>query len=293
LRKTGAILKIVCISVFLTPVFCSVYAAKPLLKNSTEIRAFCGSASKPALEELTGIFEEKTGIRVVLYFSGSGTALSQMKLSGKGDIYIPGSPDYMAEAADAGIIDKRTTRTIAYLIPALLVRGGNPKNIEKLEDLTEPGLRVAIANPDSVVIGKYAVEILEKSGLLGAIGKNIVTFTESASKAASLLPLNAVDAVIGWRVFGIFNSDIDLVLLPPDQIPRISYIPAAVSSTCLNPDAAGAFIEFLTGDEGREVFNRWGYITTRESALKFSPEAEIGGVYRIQEQLTPLQGQVK
>jgi molybdate transport system substrate-binding protein len=273
-----------------TIAFYSVYASKPFSKDTTEIRAFCGSASKPALEEIGRIFQERTGIRVVLYFSGSGTALSQMKLSGKGDLYIPGSPDYMAKAVEEGIIDKKTTRIIAYLIPALLVRHGNPKFIEKLEDLTKPGMRVAIANPDSVVIGQYAVEILEKNGLLGSIGKNVVTFTESASKAASLIPLNTVDAVIGWRVFGIFNADNHLVLLAPDQIPRISYIPAAVSSSSANPKAASAFIDFLTGEEGQEVFNRWGYITSKESALKFSPQAVIGGKYRIQNNLTSLPG---
>jgi len=271
------------LSIF-TSVFFSGYAQKPYSGGITEIRAFCGSASKPALEESAVIFEEKTGIRVVLYFSGSGTALSQMKLSRKGDLYIPGSPEYMARAAKEGIIDKKTTRAIAYLIPALLVRKGNPQNIQKLTDLAKPGVRVAIANPESVVIGLYAVEILETNGLLGAVGKNIVTLSESASKAASLIPLNTVDAVIGWRVFGIWSPDNQLVLLPPDQIPRIAYIPAAVSSFSKNTEAANAFIEFLTGEEGQEIFTRWGYITSEESALKFSPKAVVGGEYRLPEQ---------
>lgn len=280
------------VSIF-TSVFYSGYAEKPFLGDITEIRAFCGSGSKPALEESAGIFGEKTGRRVVLYFSGSGTALSQMKLSGKGDLYIPGSPEYMTRAAKEGIIDKKTTRIIAYLIPALLVRKDNPHNIQKLTDLAKPGMRVAIANPESVVIGLYAVEILEKNGLLEAVGKNIVTLSESASKAASLIPLNAVDAVIGWRVFGIWGPDNQLVLLSPDQIPRIAYLAAAVSSSSKNPDAANAFIEFLTGEEGQEIFTRWGYITSEESALKFSPEAAVGGEYRLPENLSSLLGSTK
>jgi molybdate transport system substrate-binding protein len=269
------------------------YTDKPFSGDSTEIRAFCGSASKPALEECADIFEEKTGFKVVLYFSGSGTALSQIKLSGKGDLYIPGSPEYMARAAKDGIIDKKTTKIIAYLIPALLVRKDNPYNIQELTDLAKPGIRVAIANPESVVIGLYAVEILEKNGLFDTVGKNIVTFSESASKVASLIPLNTVDAVIGWRVFGIWGRDNQLVLLTPDQIPRIAYIPAAVSSFSENPDTANAFIEFLTGEEGQDIFARWGYITSKESALKFSPEAVIGGEYRLPENLSSIQSSAK
>lgn len=61
----------------------------------TRISAFCGAASKPAMEEAAEIFEEKTGIKVDLHFSGSGTTLSQTKISRRGDLYIPGTPDYM------------------------------------------------------------------------------------------------------------------------------------------------------------------------------------------------------
>jgi ABC-type molybdate transport system substrate-binding protein len=40
------------------------------------ITAFCGSASKPAMEEAASQFEQQTGIRVDLHFSGPGTVLS-------------------------------------------------------------------------------------------------------------------------------------------------------------------------------------------------------------------------
>jgi ABC-type molybdate transport system substrate-binding protein len=38
--------------------------------------AFCGSASKPGMEEAAVQFEQKTGIRIDLHFSGSGTVFS-------------------------------------------------------------------------------------------------------------------------------------------------------------------------------------------------------------------------
>ena len=44
------------------------------------ITAFCGSASKPAMEEAAQAFTERTGIEVLLNFSGSGTMLAQMKV---------------------------------------------------------------------------------------------------------------------------------------------------------------------------------------------------------------------
>ena len=253
------------------------------------ITAFCGSASKPAMEEAAGAFEEKTGIRVDLHFSGSGTMLSQMKMSRRGDLYIPGSPDYMAKAEREGIVDPEMVKIIAYLVIAIDVQHGNPKDIRTLSDLARPGIRVGIGNPEAVCVGLYAVEVLERSGLLKDVRKNIVTHAPSCSGTASLLAMKKVDAVIGWRVFSKWNPDkIDAVFLKPDQVPRLAYIPAAISTYSRDRKSAQEFIDFLTSPEGQEIFAKWGYIATEEKVRTFAPNAKIGGEYRLPEDYRPL-----
>ena len=69
--------------------------------SSKRILVFAGAASKPATEDTVKIFKEKTGIAVDVIFGGSGFVLSQMKLAKKGDIYFPGSSDFM-EMAERG-----------------------------------------------------------------------------------------------------------------------------------------------------------------------------------------------
>ncbi len=71
------------------------------------ITAFVGSASKPPMEEAAALFETRTGIKVYLNLGGSGTLLSQMKLGKTGDLYIPGSPDYMVKAERDGVVAPR------------------------------------------------------------------------------------------------------------------------------------------------------------------------------------------
>ena len=253
------------------------------------IAAFCGSASKPAMEEAAAAFEEKTGIRVDLHFSGSGTMLSQMKMSRRGDLYIPGSPDYMARAEREGIVDPETVKIIAYLVIAIDVQHGNSKEIRTLSDLARPGIRVGIGNPEAVCVGLYAVEVLERSGLLKDVQKNIVTHAPSCSGTASLLAMKKVDAIIGWRVFSKWNPDkIDAVFLKPDQVPRLAYIPAAISTYSQDRGSAQKFIDFLTSPEGQEIFAKWGYIATEEKVRTFAPNAKIGGEYRLPEDYRPL-----
>lgn len=252
-------------------------------EKKVEILAFCGSASKPAMEECAKLFEEKSGIRVVLYFSGSGEMLSQMKMSKRGDIYIPGSPDYMVKAVNDGVVDvNQNVEIIAYLVPAILVQKGNPKNIQGLYDLSKEGIRVAIGNPESVCVGLYAYEILERGGLLNKVSKNIVTLGGSCSMTAALIPMKAVDAIMGWEVFAKWNSETTVVIfLKPDQVPRLAYIPAAISTFSEHPKEAKQFIEFLKCLEGQQIFTKWGYLSTEKEARKFAPGASIGGEYKL------------
>jgi len=253
------------------------------------ITAFCGSASKPAMEEGAEVFEQKTGIKVYLNFSGSGTMLSQMKLSRSGDLYIPGSPDYMVKAEDEDIVEPESVKIISYLIPAILVQYGNPKNIQSLSDVARPGIEVGIANPESVSIGLYAYEILEYNNLLPEVGGNIVTYGESYSKIVSLVALKAVDAIIGWRVFSEWQPEtIEVVYLKPEQIPRLAYIPGAVSTFTQDRDSAQRFLDFLVSPAGQEIFSKWGYIATESEARKFAPNAEIGGEYELPKTYEPL-----
>lgn len=259
--------------------------------KSETITAFCGSASKPAMEEAARVFEERTGIRVYLNFGGSGVVLSQMKLSKSGDLFIPGSPDYMHKAKTGGVVYPETEKIIAYLIPAILVQEDNPKDIQELSDLVRPDVKVGIANPESVCIGLYAYEILEYNKLIEKIQKagTIVTYAESCSKTATLIALKLVDAILGWRVFSIWHPDrIDVVYLKPEQIPRLSYIPGAISTFTKNKENAQKFLDFLTSPEAQKIFVKWGYIATEGGARKFAPNAEIGGEYKLPSTYKPL-----
>ncbi len=254
----------------------AAYGATVIQPKEKTIVAFCGSASKPVLEDAAKTFEEKSGMKIELHFGGSGTMMSQMKISKTGDLYIPGSDDYMERAIKYGLVDLETVKVLAYLIPVIIVREGNPENITCLEDLSKPGIKVGIGDPESVCVGEYAVTILEYNNLTDEVEENIVVYAESCSKTASLIMTGSVDAIIGWHVFTNWNPDkSDLVLIRPEGIPKISSIPGAVSTYSENREEAIEFLDFLTSQEGQEIFAKYGYIATLEDARTFAPLAEV------------------
>ena len=153
-------IKKISFSIFIFLIFVSIQNAYPSPKR---IMIFAGAASKPATEETVRIFQERFGIPVDVIFGGSGFVLSQMKLTKRGDLYFPGSSDFMEVAKREGLVFPDSEKVVVYLVPAINVQKGNPKGIHTIKDLTKEGVRVAIANPETVCVGTYAVEIVEKN----------------------------------------------------------------------------------------------------------------------------------
>ena len=250
-----------------------------------ELEFFAGSASKPATQELVQLFEAETGHTVQVHFGSSGNLLSQMKIAKRGDVYFPGSPDFMKLAVDGEVVPRDTEKIVTYLIPAINVQKGNPKRIGSLADLAKEDMRVSIGNPHHVCVGLYAVEILEEADLAEQVRPRIRGYTESCAKTANIVAMKGVDAILGWRVFQHWNPErIETIMLRPEQIVRISYMPIAVSTYSRNPELARQLIDYFCSEKGKQVFEKWGYITREEEARAFAPGARIGGEYPLSEQ---------
>src|SRR4030042_1715503 len=204
---------------------------------SKRILVFAGAASKPATEEGAQIFKEISGIPVDVVFGGSGFILSQMKLTRRGDLYFPGSSDFMELAKKEGLVFPESEKILVYLIPAINVQKGNPKKIYSLKDLSKKGIRVAIANPEMVCVGTYAVEIIET------------------------------------------------IYLKPEEIPRIGYIPIAISKFTQDKISAQKFIDFLLSSQGKTIFRKYHYSMDPQEARRFTkPDTPIGGEYSLPEE---------
>lgn len=254
--------------------------------SEERLLAFVGSASKPPTEEVAELFYKKTGVRVDLVFGGSGFVLSQMILGKKGDLYFPGSSDFMETAKKKGVVYPETEKYVVYLVNSINVRRGNPKNIKTLYDLAKPGLKVAIADPENVCVGLYAVEIIEKNFTpeqKESFRKNLINYTESCEKTATAVSLKAVDAVIGWRVFEHWDPErVETIPLKQKEILRIGYIPIAISTYTKNRALAQKFIDFLGTEEAKNVYRKYKYFMSPEEATYWIGGSKpVGGEYNL------------
>lgn len=238
--------------------------------NTKEIFVFAAGGTKPAIDEAALLFEQNTGIRVLVNYGGGGEILSSMVLSKTGDMYIAPEQKFMTSAKNKGAIDNNAViYSCAYMIPVIGVRDGNPLNIQSLDDLAQEGIKIAICNPETTSLGVLAPQILEKAGLYEEVKQNIATYAPQVTSIVTMLKMNQVDAGIIWHHFGTSNSnDIDIIWIPEVHITGIAEIQAAISTYSQEKATAQSFIDFLISSEGKEIFEKNGYMTNVEEVNK-------------------------
>jgi molybdate transport system substrate-binding protein len=112
-----------------------------------------------------------------------------------------------------------------------------------------------------------------------------VTTVESCEKTANIISLKGVDAVLGWEVFEHWDPErIQTILLKPEEVPRIGYIPAAVAKFAKDGHLAERFVRFLISSESQGMFKKHGYLTSPQEARAYTlSQTPVGGEYSLPE----------
>jgi|LQYC01.1.fsa_nt_gi molybdate transport system substrate-binding protein len=254
-------------------IFCGLNLNAAVIIEEAELSIFSAAGAKPAMDEVCHKFEFQYGSKVKINYAGGGEAISQMMLSKSGDLYITPEQKIMESATEKQVIDPQTMRILAYVIPVIAVKKGNPKNITTLAGLAKPGIRVAIAWPETTLTGKYALEIFQKAGLAKEIEKNITTQTARPDQLLTMLILDQVDSGIIWHSYQTQAPDkIEIIYLPPRQITGVGKMQIAISAFSKDRESAQTFIDFATSAQGKAIFQKHGYMVDVEEVKKYYPE---------------------
>jgi molybdate transport system substrate-binding protein len=219
------------------------------------ILVFSGAGLKAPMEDIATAFTQKYGIGVQYSYGGSGVLITQMNLTRKGDVFIPGSTNEWKTAKAQGLVD--SYEIVAYHVPVIVVQKGNPKGITSLKDFAQPDLKVALGDVNATAIGKAGAKMFAKMNITAAVEKNVVTRTPTINELVTIMNAGQADAAI--LTLDNVNADkMDMIEIPLAD-NEVLITPIGVTAFTQNSDGAAKFVAFVASDEGKAIFAKHGF----------------------------------
>jgi molybdate transport system substrate-binding protein len=266
------VLSVVVLAALILLVIYTGPASGPSGVSNKTLSLYCAAGLQPPVSEIIKDYETTNGVPFQTQFGGSGTLLSEIRVSG-GDLFVAADKQYLLTAREMKLVD--AILPIATQTPVIVVPKGNPKKIASLDDLLQSGVRLSLGDPKMAAIGKIVQGLLKQDGRWDRLWQKAVIHRETVNQVANDVKLTAADAGIVWDATAVQYPSLEMVRVPLLERSK-NEIAIGVLSMSKDPEGALRFARYLTApDKGLAVFRKYGYTAADESrATSTKPDGQ-------------------
>jgi len=235
-------------------------AAQPARAQDRELpplRVYCAAGLKKPVAKTIERYERRTGRRVQVQYAGSGTLLNTIRIAQQGDLYIAAEWGYIQQGRELGLLAEAIP--LARQHPVVAVRTGNPNAIDTIDDLHDPALTLALAEPDAAAVGRATRNALQASGHWQRVRDAARVWKPTVPELATAVRLGAADAAIVWDSTAAMFDGVQAVELP-ELSASTETVAVAVLTSAADPSAALHLARYLGAPRhGLAAFERHGF----------------------------------
>lgn len=169
--------------------------------DTPEVNFFSGALNRRALAVIIEGFQKREGVRVNTVFQGCGALNAQMAAIrgqnpdlGFPDAYLACDVYYLSPVA--GWFESKAAVSSTRIVIA--TRKDNPFDIQSLEDLARPGIRIVVGHPTHCTIGGLTERLFKAAGLYDAIMENVIEMQPSSGMMVPPVVSGAADASLAY-----------------------------------------------------------------------------------------------
>ena len=242
--------------------------------EEVELVVFAAASMTETMTEIKAMYEAANpGVTITYNFDSSGTLKTQIQEGAECDLFISAAPKQM-NALDVSCDAEKNPDGLDFVLQgsridllenkvALVVPDGNPKGVESFDQLVgllkAGDILFAMGNSD-VPVGQYTQKIFAYYGLneeeLAAAG--LITYGTNVKEVTTQVRESSVDCGVVYAT-DAFSAGLTIVdTATKDMCGQVIY-PAAVMKNSKHPEAAQAFLDYLTGPEATAVFESVGF----------------------------------
>jgi molybdate transport system substrate-binding protein len=217
---------------------------------------------KFALDDLTNRFNGKYPARKIhVTYGSSGNFFAQVQSGAPFDVFFSADMDYPRKLAEAGLVDDVFLYAMGRIV--VWVPKDSSLDVDRLgiKALLEPSVgKIAVANPEHAPYGRAAVAAMKALSVYDQVASRLV-YGENIAQTAQFVQSGAADVgilALSLAVAPRMRKAGRFWHVPLDAYPRIEQ-GAVILKSAKNLEMARSFRNFVLGDHGRGVLERYGF----------------------------------
>jgi molybdate transport system substrate-binding protein len=218
------------------------------------ITVFAAASLTSTFTELGKRFEEAhPGTTVTFSFAGSSDLVTQLSEGAPADVFASADEANLQKAQTAGVTDGDPV-AFATNVLAIAVPPGNPAHIAAFADLADPGIHTVVCAPQ-VPCGAATAKVESSTGVTLSPVSQESSVTDVLGKVES----GEADAGVVYATDVKAAGDRVEAVPFPEAAGTVNTYPIVQVVDARNPSGARAFIDFVTGSDGRAVLKAAGF----------------------------------
>jgi len=208
---------------------------------------------KPALESVGALWRARGGARVHVFVAPSDLFFEQIDREACCDVLFALAGPATDAATERELLDEDSKFTVFRNTLVLVARPGLSAKTPTLPAFAARA-RLAIADPDRDVAGRYGLTALRAAGVEIDTESKTVLVAENAAGVLQMLADGKADVGIVYATDAVANPQFKLVLaFDQASYPAIDYIAAEAAHADENSDGEG-FLNFIKSPEAHSDF---------------------------------------
>jgi molybdate transport system substrate-binding protein len=174
--------------------------------DQPELTVFCAASLTGAFDEIGEIYEDASGVPVVLNFDGTQALRTQVEQGAYADVFVSANQKHMTALMAEGLVNNDSVTLFAKNSLVVVVPKDNPASISTLDDLAKPGVKIVMGTKD-VPVGSYALLVLDKMAedpdyrpeYRERVMSNVVSRETTVAYVVSKVALGEADAGFAYK----------------------------------------------------------------------------------------------
>lgn len=257
--------KIIFVFFLISYLFVSCNQSNNTQSNSKnkEIYVLAAASLTDVLTELANNYKQETSTEIIFSFASSGALQAQIEASAPADIFFSAAQKQMNALEEKGLIDSETRKDLLENKVVLISPKNSNLNIKSFTDITNSNVKkLGLGEPKNVPIGQYSEEILSNLSILD-IAKEKAVYGSDVRNVLDWVETAEVDCGIVYATDAKIAKNINIIAEAPEDTHKKVIYPISIIKSSQNKEEAKKFIEYISTDKSKEIFQNYGFTVVK------------------------------